>query len=49
MFSSILKPCPASGEGVHKWVYYAACTLVEAGLLRRRRDRDHRRDDDALS
>ena len=27
-----LKPCPASGEGVHKWVCYAACTLVEAGM-----------------
>ena len=26
-----LKPCPAPDEGVHKWVYYAACTLVEAG------------------
>jgi hypothetical protein len=26
-----LKPCPASGDGVHKWIYYAACTLVEAG------------------
>ena len=25
-----LKP-PASGDGVHKWIYYAACTLVEAG------------------
>ena len=27
-----LKPCPASGEGVHKWICYAACTLVEAGM-----------------
>ena len=26
-----LKPCPAPGDGVHKWIYYAACTLVEAG------------------
>ena len=26
-----LKPCPPEGEGVHKWIYYAACTLVEAG------------------
>src|SRR2546423_3999689 len=26
-----LKPCPGEGEGVHKWIYYAACTLVEAG------------------
>jgi len=25
------KPCPASGEGVHTWVFYAACRLVEAG------------------
>jgi hypothetical protein len=28
----ILKPCPASGNGVHTWVFYAACRLVEAGL-----------------
>jgi hypothetical protein len=28
----LLKPCPASGKGVHKWVFYAACTLVEAGI-----------------
>ena len=28
---SRLKPCPAEGEGVHRWVYYMACTLVEAG------------------
>ena len=27
-----LKQCPASGEGVHRWVYYAACRCVEAGL-----------------
>jgi len=27
-----LKLCPASGEGVHKWLYYAACRCVEAGL-----------------
>ena len=26
-----LKPCPAPSDGVHKWIYYAACTLVEAG------------------
>jgi hypothetical protein len=25
-----LKPCPPVGEGVHKWIYYAACTLLEA-------------------
>ena len=30
-FSLKLKSCPALGEGVHKWIYYAACTLVEAG------------------
>jgi hypothetical protein len=28
---SRLKPCPAPDDGVHKWIYYAACTLVEAG------------------
>jgi hypothetical protein len=27
-----LKPCPTSGEGVHTWLFYAACRLVEAGL-----------------
>jgi hypothetical protein len=27
-----LKDCPASGTGVHAWVFYAACTLVEADL-----------------
>ena len=27
-----LKQCPASGEGVHRWVDYAACRCVEAGL-----------------
>jgi hypothetical protein len=27
-----LKPCPTSGEGVHSWVFYAACRLVEAGI-----------------
>jgi hypothetical protein len=31
-FSSLVKPCPAEGEGVHKWVFYAACRAVEAGL-----------------
>ena len=25
------KPHPAEGEGVHKWIYYVGCTLVEAG------------------
>jgi hypothetical protein len=28
----LLKPCPASGAGVHRWIFYAACTLVEMGL-----------------
>jgi hypothetical protein len=27
-----LKPCATAGEGVHKWVYYAACRAVEAGI-----------------
>jgi len=27
-----LKPCPAPGEGVHNWICYAACTLVDAGM-----------------
>jgi len=27
-----LKPCPAEGDGVHKWVFYAACRAVEAGM-----------------
>jgi hypothetical protein len=31
--AQLLKPCPASGEGVHTWVFYAACRLVEAGWL----------------
>jgi hypothetical protein len=30
--AQLLKPCPASGEGVHTWIFYAACTLIEAGL-----------------
>jgi hypothetical protein len=30
--AQILKPCPTSGEGVHTWVFYAACTLVEVGI-----------------
>jgi len=25
-----LKPCPAEGEGVHHWIYYAACALSGA-------------------
>src|SRR5258708_151932 len=31
-YSLLVKPCPAEGEGVHKWVFYAACCAVEAGL-----------------
>jgi hypothetical protein len=27
-----LKPCPASGGGVHSWIFYAACRVIEAGL-----------------
>jgi hypothetical protein len=27
-----LKPCPASGDGVHSWLYYAACRAVEVGM-----------------
>src|SRR5262249_12455920 len=30
--ANLLKPCPASGEGVHRWVYYAACALTDQGL-----------------
>jgi hypothetical protein len=30
--AQILKPCPAGGEGVHSWIFSAACTLIEAGL-----------------
>jgi hypothetical protein len=25
-------PCPASGEGVHSWLFHAACCAVEAGM-----------------
>jgi hypothetical protein len=32
-FSLKLKSCPALDEGVHKWVYYAARSLVEPGYL----------------
>ena len=28
----ILKPCPEAGTGVHSWLFYAACSAVEAGL-----------------
>src|SRR6266480_7061597 len=27
-----VKPCPPSGEGVHTWVFHAACCAVEAGI-----------------
>jgi len=27
-----VKPCPPSGEGVHSWVFHAACCAVEAGI-----------------
>jgi hypothetical protein len=27
-----LKPCPTSGDGVHSWLFYAACQFVEAGV-----------------
>lgn len=27
-----VKPCPASGHGVHTWVFHAACCAVEAGI-----------------
>jgi hypothetical protein len=30
--AQLLKPCPASGGGVHRWVFYAACRLIKAGL-----------------
>jgi hypothetical protein len=30
--AQLLKPCPASGEGVHRWLFYAACRLVDAAL-----------------
>jgi hypothetical protein len=29
--AQLLNPCPAPGEGVHTWIYYAACRLVDAG------------------
>jgi hypothetical protein len=32
MAAQLLKPCPASSEGVHSWLFYAACKLVKAGL-----------------
>jgi hypothetical protein len=27
-----LKPCPVEGQGVHRWIYYAACSLTDAGM-----------------
>lgn len=27
-----LKPCPSSGDGVHSWLFHAACCAVEAGM-----------------
>jgi hypothetical protein len=27
-----VKPCPPSGEGVHSWLFHAACCAVEAGM-----------------
>jgi hypothetical protein len=27
-----VKPCPANGEGVHSWLFHAACCAVEAGM-----------------
>ncbi len=33
MISGIrLKECPAEGEGVHRWIFHAACTLTDAGV-----------------
>jgi hypothetical protein len=31
-FSLMIKPCPPSGEGVHSWLFHAACCAVEAGI-----------------
>jgi hypothetical protein len=36
--AQLLKPCLASGEGVHTWVFYAACRLIEAGFSDRDAD-----------
>ena len=30
--TSELKPCPPEGEGVHRWIYHAACTLTDASV-----------------
>ena len=31
-FRERVKPCPAPSEGVHRWLFHAACCAVEAGL-----------------
>jgi hypothetical protein len=31
-FSQTVKPCPPSGDGVHSWLFHAACSAVEAGM-----------------
>jgi hypothetical protein len=31
-FLKRVKPCPEPGDGVHGWVFHAACCAVEAGL-----------------
>jgi hypothetical protein len=30
--SVLVKPCPPSGQGVHSWLFHAACCAVEAGI-----------------
>ena len=27
-----IKPCVAVGQGVHSWVFHAACKAIEAGM-----------------
>src|SRR5260370_42073451 len=27
-----VKPCPPSGEGVHRFIFHAACRAIEAGM-----------------
>jgi len=31
-FRASVKPCPEPGDGVHRWLYHAACCAVDAGL-----------------
>jgi hypothetical protein len=31
-FAKRVKACPAEGEGVHKWMFHAACVAVETGM-----------------